>query len=235
MASPSGVIFPASMADFLTNPVDFFFGSMSAESTAPTAYLVILRTAVTSDQQVESDLLVGTHQPTPRDLIAGLDCVESTLFDMIKVCERVKRPCRTTPPSSRMPLGLRNAARAASRYMKKKIQIESGSNTPSRGNCRVHLDDPCLVHKNSKHIARQCCVLKKLHRPLIMTHGRQINHASSPDRGTFQIARTTISPNNPCDMFKVPDREVLAVSDDVPPQADETDEQRQQRENANAT
>jgi hypothetical protein len=79
MASPSGVIFPASMADFLTNPVDFFFGSMSAKSTAPTAYLVILSTAVTSDQQVESDLLVGTHQPTPRDLIGARLCREHAL------------------------------------------------------------------------------------------------------------------------------------------------------------
>jgi hypothetical protein len=42
----------------------------------------------------------------------------------------------------------------------------------------------------------------------------------------FQIARTVISPKNLGDMYEAPDREVLVVSDDVPPQAGETDEQR---------
>jgi hypothetical protein len=35
-------------------------------------------------------------------------------------------------------------------------------------------------------------------------------------------------------MFEIPDREVLVVSADVPPQAGETVEQHQQRENTNA-
>jgi hypothetical protein len=42
------------------------------------------------------------------------------LSDMIKVCERVKHPHRTLSSSS-MPLGLRNAAHVAPRYMKRKI------------------------------------------------------------------------------------------------------------------
>jgi hypothetical protein len=50
MASPSGVIFPKSMADFLANPVDICFGSMPAESTTPTACLVIESNAITSNQ-----------------------------------------------------------------------------------------------------------------------------------------------------------------------------------------
>jgi hypothetical protein len=55
-----------------------------------------------------------------------------------------------------------------------------------------------------------------------------------PDRLTFQIARTTISPNYPGEMFEISDRAVLVVSADVPPQAGEPDEQCIQRENANA-
>jgi hypothetical protein len=35
MASTNGVIFPESMANFLTNPVDICFGSMPVRSTAP--------------------------------------------------------------------------------------------------------------------------------------------------------------------------------------------------------
>jgi hypothetical protein len=41
-----GVIFPESMVDFLANPVDIYFGSMSATSTAPAACLVIEGNAV---------------------------------------------------------------------------------------------------------------------------------------------------------------------------------------------
>jgi hypothetical protein len=58
-----------------------------------------------------------------------------------------------------MPLGLRNVTHVASRYMKRKIQIESGPKTRDRGNCRSHLDEPCPIDKNPKHIARQCRVL----------------------------------------------------------------------------
>jgi hypothetical protein len=163
MVSPSSIIFQESMADFHANPVDICFGSMPVESTAPTACLVIEGNAVTSSQQVESDLLAETHPPTPRDLIAGLDRVEDMLSDTIKVCERAKRPRKTAAPSPCMPTGLQNAAHAASPYMKWKIQIQSEPKIPHRGNCIDHLDDPCPVHEDSKCTARQCHVLKKLH------------------------------------------------------------------------
>jgi hypothetical protein len=120
MASTNSVIFPESMADFLANPVDICFGSMPTTSTAPAACLVIEGNAVTTNQQIETDLLKKTHPPTLSDLIAGIDHVGDMISDTIKVCERVKRP-RTTPSTSRMPLGLCNAAHVASRYMKRKI------------------------------------------------------------------------------------------------------------------
>jgi hypothetical protein len=185
MSSPSGVIFPKTMEDILTNLVGICFGSMPAESTAPAACFVIESTTVTANQQVRSDLLSETHPPTPRDLIAGHDHVEDKLSDTIKVCERVKRPRRTPAPSPHMPLGLRNATHAASCYMKNKIQIESGPKTPHRGNCRGYLDNPCPIHEDSKHMARQCHVLEKLRRPLIAAHRRHINRVPSPDCLTF--------------------------------------------------
>jgi hypothetical protein len=194
MASTNDVVFPESMENILANPVDICFGSMSAKSTAPAAYLVIESNAVTSNQQVGTDLLTETHPPTPSDLIAGIDRVEGTLSDTIKVCERVKRP-RSTSSSSNIPLVLRNVAHIASRYMKCKIQIESGPKTPDRGNRRSHLDEPCPIHENPKHTAHQCRVLKKLRRPLTAAHRRQMNRESSMDCLAFQIAHTTISPN----------------------------------------
>jgi hypothetical protein len=153
MASTNGVIFPESMADFLTNPVDICFGSMPVTSTTPTACLVIESNSVTADQQIKADLLIETHPPTPSDLIAGIDRVEGMLSDTIKVCEYVKHPRNTLSPSI-MPLGLRNAAHVASRYMKRKIQIESGPKTQDRGSRRSHLDEPYPIHENSKHMVR---------------------------------------------------------------------------------
>jgi hypothetical protein len=126
MAPTNGIIFPESMVDILANPVDICFGSMPAKYTAPAACLVIESNTVSSDQQVGTDLLAETHPPTPSDQIAGINRVEGMLSDTIKVCERLKRPRRTPLPSSSMPLGLHNATHVASRYMKRKIQIESG-------------------------------------------------------------------------------------------------------------
>jgi hypothetical protein len=77
-------------------------------------------------------------------------------------------------------------------------------------------------------------VLKKLRQPLTATHRRQIYREPSPDRLAFQIARTTNSPNYSGEVFETPDREVLVVSTDVPPQDGETDEQHVEHENANA-
>jgi hypothetical protein len=61
-----------------------------------------------------------------------------------------------------------------------------------------------------------------------------MNQESSPDRLAFQIAHTTISPNYLGEEFETPERQILVVSVEVPPQDGETDEQRQERENANA-
>jgi hypothetical protein len=233
MASTNGVIFPKSMADILANTVDIRFDSMPATSTAPAACLVIKGNAVTTNQQIETDLSTETHPPTPSDLIAEINRVKGMLSDTIKVCERVKHPHTTSLPSS-MPLGLRNAARVASRFMKRKIQIESRPKTQYRGSCRNHLDGPCSIHEKSKHTARHCRVLKKLRRPLTTAHRHRMNLESSSDRLAFQVTHTKISPNYPGEEFETLDRQILVVSANVPPQDGETDEQRQERENANA-
>jgi hypothetical protein len=233
MASTNGVIFSESMADILANPVDNCFGSMQAKSTTPVACLVIEDNAVTVDEQIGTDLLPETHPPTPSDLIAGIDRVNGMLSDTIKVCECIKCPRKASSPSS-MSLGLRNTAHVASRYMKRKIQIESGPKTQDRGSRRSHIDEPCPIHENPKHTARQCRVPKKLRRRLTAAHHCQLNQETSPDHLAFQIARTTISPYYSGEELEILDREMLVVSADVPPQDGETYEQRQERENVNA-
>jgi hypothetical protein len=61
-----------------------------------------------------------------------------------------------------------------------------------------------------------------------------VNQESSPDRLAFHVAHTTISLNYPGEEFETLDRQILVVFADVPPQDGETDEQHQERENANA-
>jgi hypothetical protein len=57
--STDNVIFPESMADILANPVDICFGSMPVKSAAPAAYLIIEGNAVSSDQQIGTDMLIA--------------------------------------------------------------------------------------------------------------------------------------------------------------------------------
>jgi hypothetical protein len=85
MASTNGVIFPESIADFLANPVDICFGSMPTTSIAPATCLVIEGNAVTTNQQIETDLSKKTHPPTPSDPIAGIGRVEDMLSDTISL------------------------------------------------------------------------------------------------------------------------------------------------------
>jgi hypothetical protein len=61
-----------------------------------------------------------------------------------------------------------------------------------------------------------------------------MNREPSLDRLAFEIARTIISPNYPGEELETLDRGILVVSADVPPQDGETNEQSQERENANA-
>jgi hypothetical protein len=233
MASTNGVIFPESMVDILANPINICFGSMPATSTTPAACLVIEGNAVITDQQIETDLSSETHPPTPSKLIAWINRVEGMLSNTIKVCERIKCPFTTSSPFS-MPLGLRNAACVASCFMKRKIQIESIPKTQDHGSCRNHLDEPRPIHEKSNDTARQCRVLKKLHRPLTMAHHCGMDQESSLDRLAFQVAHTTISPNYPGKEFETLDRQILVVSADVPLEDGETNGQCQERENSNA-
>jgi hypothetical protein len=129
---------------------------------------------VTTDQQIETDLLSESYPPTPSDLITGINHVEGMLPDTIKISECAKRP-RKTSSSSSMPLGLRNTAHVASRYMKHRIRIKSRTRTQDRGSCRNYFDEPFPIYANPKHTARQCRVLKKLRRPLTAAHRRQLN------------------------------------------------------------
>ena len=154
MTSSRGIVFPASMADFLANPIDIRFGSMPSDLAAPAANLAdIDNTTTVLVQQSDSDLLAETHPPTPRypiavisqavsssvrsrvptpcDLLAGIDRATHMLADSIKICEATLRPTAQEATPTRMPFGLRSPTRVYSDMMKTATQIQSGSRTPT--------------------------------------------------------------------------------------------------------
>jgi hypothetical protein len=72
MAARSGVVFPTSMADILTDPVEICFGSFAATSTtlvvvtSPTASVKV---PATSSVDPSSGQKSKTHLPKPYDLV----------------------------------------------------------------------------------------------------------------------------------------------------------------------
>jgi hypothetical protein len=74
MAARSGVVFLASMAGILANPVEIFFGSFTANSTAlaaatsSTAYVEALATL---DVVPSFGKKSKTHPPEPYDIVQG--------------------------------------------------------------------------------------------------------------------------------------------------------------------
>ena len=65
MASPYGVVFPASVADFLANLVNICFGSMPTDLAASAAGPVVVDNVTAIPvQQLNFNLLTETHPHT---------------------------------------------------------------------------------------------------------------------------------------------------------------------------
>ena len=157
MASRSGVVFPASMAAFLADPINVTFGSVPTSFVAPAANLVVINNAAPAVRSKidlgEFDSPTETHPPTPRDpiavinqavssavrprvltpcdLLTGIDRATHMLADSIRICEVTLRPTAQEATPTRMPFGLRSSTRVYSDMMKTVTQIQSGSRTPT--------------------------------------------------------------------------------------------------------
>jgi hypothetical protein len=74
MVARSGVVFSASMADILANPVEICFGSFMETSTtlaAATSSTVSTKVLATSAAP-SSDLKLKTQPPKPYDIVQGM-------------------------------------------------------------------------------------------------------------------------------------------------------------------
>jgi hypothetical protein len=86
MVARSGVVFPASMAAILADPVEIFFGSFTATSPVPVSttspvaarqVVVVLVTTTVFDPTME------THPPKPYDLVQGMERVINMMEDTL--------------------------------------------------------------------------------------------------------------------------------------------------------
>jgi hypothetical protein len=78
MVARSGVVFPTSMADILTNPVEICVGSFTATSislVAATSPVTAMKIPVTPVTIPISDLESKTHPPKPSDIVQEMEGV----------------------------------------------------------------------------------------------------------------------------------------------------------------
>jgi hypothetical protein len=131
MVARSGVVFPASMADILTNPVEICFGSFTTTSTtlaAATSPTVSMKAPAMPVAAPSSSQKSNTHPPKPYDIVQGMERVIDMMEETLQICERAQ--CSTQDASHRktFPFGLRPPSDAYARQATKSIQIQSGDN-----------------------------------------------------------------------------------------------------------
>jgi hypothetical protein len=108
MATRFDIVFPASMADILANPVEIYFGSFTATSatlaaaTSPTASIKVPATSGPSSGQKSK-----THPPKPYDLVQGMDRVIDMMEETLQICERAQRSTQDASHRKTFSFGLR--------------------------------------------------------------------------------------------------------------------------------
>jgi hypothetical protein len=110
MAARSGVVFPASMADILTNPVEICFGSFTVTSTAlvaATSPTASVEAPTTSDAVPSSGKKLKTHPPKPYDIVQGMERVIDMMEETLQICERAQRSTQDVSHCKTFPFGLR--------------------------------------------------------------------------------------------------------------------------------
>jgi hypothetical protein len=78
MVARSGVVFSASMADILANPMEICFGSFTTTSTtlvAVTSSTTSMKAPATLEAAPSSSKKSKTHLPKPYDIVQGMECV----------------------------------------------------------------------------------------------------------------------------------------------------------------
>jgi hypothetical protein len=89
MAARFGIVFLASIADVLADPMEICFGSFMATSTmlaAATSPAASVEAPTTSDATPSSGKKSKTHPPKPYDLVQGMERVIDMMEETLQIC-----------------------------------------------------------------------------------------------------------------------------------------------------
>jgi hypothetical protein len=128
MVARSGVVFPASMADILANPVEICFGSFTATSTtlaAATSPTVSMKPPATPVAAPSSSPKSKTYPPKPYDIVQGMERVIDMKEETLQICERGQRSMQDASRRETFSFGLGPSSNAHARQAAKSIQIKS--------------------------------------------------------------------------------------------------------------
>jgi hypothetical protein len=171
MAARSGILFPASMVDILTNPVEICFGSFKATSTmlaAATSPTASVKAPTTSDATSSFGKKSKTRPPKPYDIIQGMERVIDMMEETLQIYERAQCSMQDASHRKTFPFSLQPPNDVYTQQVAKSIQIQSGQQQPS-DNLKVEthvrhdrLDVPCIYHKGARHTLCGCWLRKKI-------------------------------------------------------------------------
>jgi hypothetical protein len=192
MVDRSGVVFLASMADILANPVEIFFGSFTATSTtlvAATSPTASVKAPATLDDAPSSSKKSKTYPPKPYDIVQGMERVINMMEETLQIYERAQRSTQDASHRKTFPFGLRPSSDVYARQVAKSIQIRSGIQQPS-GDLKVEtrarrdpLDMSCTYHKGTRQTLCGCRLQKKIDQE--RDASRAVWAPTSPDDGEF--------------------------------------------------
>jgi hypothetical protein len=129
MGARFGVVFPASMADILTNPVEICFVSFTTTSTtleAATFPMVSMNAPVMPVAAPSSSQKSKTHPPKPYDIIQRMERVIDMMEETLQIYKRAQRSTHDSSHRKSFSFGLRPPSDTYARQVTKSIQNQSG-------------------------------------------------------------------------------------------------------------
>jgi hypothetical protein len=124
MVARSGVVFPASMADILANPMVICFGSFMATSTtlaAVTSSMASKKAPTMPDATRSPSKKSKTYPLKPYDIIQGMERIIDMMDETLQICERAQCSTQDALHRKTFPFGLRPSGDAYARQAAKSI------------------------------------------------------------------------------------------------------------------
>jgi hypothetical protein len=161
MVARFGVVFPASMVDILTNPVEICFDSFTVTSTtlaAVTYPTASIKVPVTPVATPNSNLKSKTHMPKPYDIFQGMERVIDMMEETLQIRERAQRSTQDMSRRKTFPFGLRlssDACRGQPRGSSKK----SGESylKPTKNTKHKHSSNITQTVTSGRRERHPCC------------------------------------------------------------------------------